>query len=72
MFNDALYILDLGPRHPTEEGKMYCTLSGKIRLTNLCPIINNRGFNCLMSILKTEQKSDSKNLLFNKIKTTKK
>ena len=34
----------------------YGTLSGKIRLTNLCPIINNRGFNCPMSILKTEQK----------------
>ena len=48
----------------------FCTLSGKIRLTNLCPIINNRGFNCPMSILKTEQKSDSKNLLFYIIKTT--
>ena len=27
MFNDVDYILDLGPRNTTEEGKMFCTLS---------------------------------------------
>ena len=55
MFNDAPYIFDIGPRNPTEEGKLLHII-WKNPLANLCPIINNRGFNCPMSILKTEQK----------------